>query len=131
MRLKSVVVAAATCLLLFSPIANAQPAMIDGGRKDFHADDLTCRIDIFNEGDIADFVAASSVTVYRADEVLDPDEYEELCSASDASRAVLRLRAAIKADSAASQWFSDNGIDIDTVILMVDNADDTFDLYLN
>ena len=55
MRLKSVVVAAATCLLLFSPIANAQPAMC----------------------------------------------------------------------------FSDNGIDIDTVILMVDNADDTFDLYLN
>ncbi|KKB80379.1 hypothetical protein VW35_08325 [Devosia soli] len=104
--------------------------MIDGGSKDMAPDDLQCSVGIFNADDIDDLVAASSVTVYRLQSVLDFDEYEELCSAIDASGSVERMHAAIKANAAASKWFTDNGIDPDSTVVIVDNTDDTMDLYI-
>jgi hypothetical protein len=118
------------CAMLYSTFVLAQPAMIDGGSKDFSADDLVCRVDIFNPDQIADFAAASSATIYHSDRVLDADEYEELCDALTANPALTRLRNAIKADPEVSQWFADNGISPDSVILLVDNGNGKFDVYL-
>lgn len=130
MRSKTLLSVAVACIALYSPIATAQPAMVDGGSKDFSADDLTCRVDIFNESDFAKFSAASTVTVYYSDKVLDSDEYEELCDALTANPAVTRLRNAIKADPDVSKWFTDNDINPDSAILMVNQGDGKFDLYL-
>ncbi len=130
MRNKALLSVAIACMVLYSPIAMAQPAMVDGGSKDFSADDLTCRIDIFNANDFAKFSEASTVTVYHSDKVLDSDEYAELCDALAPNPAVTRLRNAIKADAGVSKWFQDNGIEPDSAILMVNNGNGKFDLYL-
>ncbi|PXA96903.1 hypothetical protein DMC47_16480 [Nostoc sp. 3335mG] len=108
----------------------AAPQMIDGGNREAQVDDLTCRIDSFDPSTIAHFLSSKSVTVYRSEQVLDFDEFAKLCSAVDSSGAVTRMRAAIAGDPAAAKWFKDNGIDPNTVVLMVPMPNDTFELYL-
>lgn len=130
MKNKPLLSVALLAAFLYSPIVMAQPAMVDGGSQDFAASDLTCRIGVFNENDFAKFSSASTITVYRSDKVLDSDEYEQLCDAVTQSTAVTRLRDAIKAAPDVFGWFQENGIDPDSAILLVNNGNGKFDLYL-
>jgi hypothetical protein len=127
---KSIIALAFAATVALGSTAYAAPVMVDGGNQDIAGADLQCQVGIFNEEDIQDLVAASSVTVYHLPDVLDFDEYEAVCSAVDSSGAVPRLREAIKANAEAAQWFSDNGLDPNSAVLIVDNTDDTVDLYL-
>ncbi|WEJ56874.1 hypothetical protein [Devosia sp. FJ2-5-3] len=130
MKFTSVFAIVLACAAI-SPPAFAIPEYVKGGKPDVQVDDLTCRINSFDQKQVDDFLAATKVTVYSTADVLDPDEFEKMCSAIDESGAVTRLRAAIKENSAAAKWFEDNGLDPDRIVLMVQNADQTVDLYIH
>jgi hypothetical protein len=126
--------------LLTAPVL-AAPVMVTGDKANaISAGELCSRMGTFDEKDVADLVAASSVTVYHV-----PDTYPasttdttktednaKVCGAMTSSAgAISSLDKAIAANPEAVKWFSDNGFNVNDAVAIVHNpANNEFELYL-
>lgn len=140
--------AAATLLLgaLCAP-ALAAPSMVKGAMDQaVSVGELCSRMGAFDSKDVADFVAATSVTVYHV-----PDTYtstdagksglaatkpadpnEKACDAmTDTAGQLGVLHKALSGNPDAVKWFTSNGLDVnDAVAIVHDTANNRFDLYM-
>lgn len=126
--------------LLTAPVL-AAPAMVMGDKANaISAAELCSRMGAFDENDVADFVAASSVTVYHV-----PDTYPasttdttktednaKVCGAMTSSAGSIGLLdKALAANPDAAKWFSDNGFNVNDAVAIVHNpTSNQFELYL-
>jgi hypothetical protein len=126
--------------LLTAPVL-AAPAMVMGDKANaITAAELCSRMGAFDEKDIADFVAADSVTVYRVSdaypgsttEAAKTEDNAKVCGAMTSSASAIgSLDKAIAANPEAAKWFNDNGFNVNDAVAIVHNpANNQFELYL-